>query len=146
MTKQGAWLGVAVIALVVGLVGLTVTGRPGLQSVRPYDTKISQVRVETILVTPEKKITRSGALGIKRKETVPASATFSLRVQEEPSFLMIWKVEAQSAPPLTEGQVVWACHFNDQRISRAVIRLAYTHEAIGQCGATARSTSKPATL
>ena len=143
MTKQGAWLGVAVISMVVGLAGLTLTGRPGFEPVRPYDTKISQVRVETILITPEKKITRSGALGIKHKETLPASATFSLRAQEEPSFLMIWKVEAQSAPPLTEDQVVWACHFNDQRISRAIIRLAYTREAIGQCGATEIPASKP---
>ena len=128
--------------MAVGLVGLTVTGRPGFEPVRPYDANISQVRVETILITPEKEITRSGALGVKHKETVPAGATFSLRTQEEPSFLMTWKVEAQSAPPLAEGQVVWACHFNDQRISRAIIRLAYTREAIGQCGASASSTDK----
>lgn len=113
---------------------LLTTGNTGLKTPEPYRTAISEVRVGQVDIIPaHTKQVYVGKSFITRKIPDMEETTLTLIGKEGAHSFVSWSRPAADAPFVLEpGQLLVACHFDDDRIpsEKSVIQVAKKAEDI----------------
>lgn len=122
------------LLLVIVAVLLLTTDNTGLKTPAPYKTAISEVRVGKVDFIPaHTKQVYVGRSFITRKIPDMEETTLTIIGKEGAHSFLSWSRPAADAPFVLEpGQLLVACHFDDDRIQsdKSVIKVAKKAEDI----------------